>query len=110
MIKKDPIELVKAYLAKEGKEALMKDADLFKALVKYATYNSEVMKIHKSKHPKLDVLTSMNFMAFFTSRETSEIFMAMLVNLDYGRVSCSDSSEILFRVDFKAPSYDDSNQ
>ena len=101
MIKKDPIELVKAYLAAAGKEVLMKDADLFKALVKYATYNIEVVKIHKSKHPKLDVLTSMNFMAFFTSRETSEIFMAMLVNLDYGRVSCSDSSEILFRVDFE---------
>ena len=83
MIKSDAVNLVKAYLKEAGKEALMKDADLYKAMVKDTTYSIDLTKRIQKKFPAFTGCAYMEFFALFRDHEARDVFVAILSSLEY---------------------------
>ena len=101
MMKSDAVNLVKAYLKEAGKAILMKDAELYNAMVEDAIYSIEVTKIFQKKYPNYRVCTYMHFLSVFDNRETRDLFMELMRSLEYVIESCGESSKSAFNVRFK---------
>jgi len=101
MMKSEAVNLVKAYLKEAGKAILMKDAELYNAMVEHAIYSIEVTKIFQKKYPNYRVCTYMHFYSVFDNRQTRDLFMELMRSLDYVIESCGESIKSAFNVRFK---------